>query len=268
MSAVTSSTTSNEAYRSQVAQKRADQQMSSLSRSLKASENIGKAVGVDTSAVQAASKKIAEPVSSTKVSLSTEAVSKLKAEEAQKAGSTANSTSTTAATASSSAAKSSKKQQFKSVDEAIAYGASKATEQSQKRVAGDKATQVNSASVGATSTAASNAKGAESSASVKAAKATATSASTTSSVAKSENKAKADLASEAKSESNASVSGGVKSAKKQFKSVDEAIAYGAAKANEQVQAKKKAAESSAAGSQVTAYSAQKAVEQYGKVASA
>jgi hypothetical protein len=240
MSAISSSSSGNDAYRSQVAQKQSDRQLASLSRSLKSSENIGKAAGVDTSAVEGASKKISgtssttQAAASSKVTLSSAGVSKLKAEEAANAK---------ASTAESKV----EKKQFKSIDEAISYGAGKATEQASKKLA----TNNSSITVAGTNTA------------------KAATAPTTTVNAKSDSTEKLDTPAKTDS-ANANASASKASGKKQFKSVDEAIAYGATKANEQADLKKKKVTEAAneAAAVKSSYSSTKAIEQYGKVASA
>jgi len=85
--AINAAASGQEAYRAQLAQNRADKQMASLSRSLESSANIAKVVGADTAPVQSALNRVAtgtqtaaSPQASTKVSLSSEGVSKQQSE--------------------------------------------------------------------------------------------------------------------------------------------------------------------------------------------
>lgn len=129
MSSTIDSVISNQrAYQAQIASKRNEKQAAGLTNSLKASEKIAKAMGFDTkgiqSALQAASGNQQQAGSPEKVSMSKEGISKLQAETAaQSASSNQSATSSTRV----------EKRQFKSVDEAIAYGTSRAAEKAGSR---------------------------------------------------------------------------------------------------------------------------------------
>ncbi|MDP3539603.1 MAG: hypothetical protein Q8S26_12975 [Azonexus sp.] len=112
---VNSSSSNLEVYRAQ---------NTSATTSLKATEKMAKAMGFDTTgiqnAIQAVSGNRGQDSSSTKVSLSAEGTAKSQAEGA---------TPPNSATSTSRA----EKRQFKSVDEALAYGASRSAEQASSR---------------------------------------------------------------------------------------------------------------------------------------
>lgn len=129
MSSAVNSISSNQgAYQTQVANNGNDRQLTGLKNSLGASEKMAKAMGFDTTAIQsakqAASGNQAQAVSSEKVSLSSEGVAKQQADSASQ---------TTSTNPSATAGSRAEKRQFKSVDEAIAYGTSRATEQATAR---------------------------------------------------------------------------------------------------------------------------------------
>ena len=121
---INSSSANQEAYRAQVASSRSEKQLASMTNSLKATEKMATAMGLDTAGIQNTLKTVSasqEPASSsTKVSLSADAVAKSQAERP---------TQTTSPTASTRA----EKRQFQSIDEALAYGAGRAAEQAASR---------------------------------------------------------------------------------------------------------------------------------------
>lgn len=120
VAAVNLSSSSQEAYRAQNTSGQNNRSTTSATNSLKATEKMAKALGFDTTgiqnAIQAVSGNKVQESASTKVSLSSEGTAKLQAEAAKPSGS-----ATTVSRA--------EKRQFKSVDEALAYGASRAAEQ-------------------------------------------------------------------------------------------------------------------------------------------
>lgn len=121
---ISSSSANQEAYRAQVASSRSEKQLASMTNSLKSTEKMAKAMGLDSTAIQNTMKTVSasqEPASSsTKVSLSADAVAKSQAERP------AQTTSPTAGTRA-------EKRQFQSIDEALAYGAGRAAEQAASR---------------------------------------------------------------------------------------------------------------------------------------
>ena len=81
---INSSSANQEAYRAQVASSRSEKQLASMTNSLKATEKMATAMGLDTAGIQNTLKTVSasqEPASSsTKVSLSADAVAKSQAE--------------------------------------------------------------------------------------------------------------------------------------------------------------------------------------------
>ena len=121
---INSSSANQEAYRAQVASSRSEKQLASMTNSLKATEKMATAMGLDTAGIQNTLKTVSasqEPASSsTKVSLSADGVAKSQSERPAQA-------------ASPTATSRAEKRQFQSIDEALAYGASQAAEQAGNR---------------------------------------------------------------------------------------------------------------------------------------
>lgn len=158
-----------EAYRSQLAQGRADRQLASLARNLDETARIGTVVGADTSAAVSARQRLEntgpQPQASTRVSLSEAALSRLRAEQQAAAANATPAAGTQAATATTNpatvsalranasptatetttAAGRNERVQFRSVDEAIAYGAMRAAEQARAAQAPESAGRSGSA---------------------------------------------------------------------------------------------------------------------------
>lgn len=140
INSVASNLASQERYRSQVAQSRNEQQMNALSRSLKASVEIGKVVGADTTVTQKNLQNISggaqapAAAQGARVSISAQAVEQLRTERQNAAQRTSgtNAAKESSAATNASATRGAQRQKFESVDEAIAYGAKKALEQYQK----------------------------------------------------------------------------------------------------------------------------------------
>ena len=135
---ITPAASGDSAYRAQLTERQADRKMASLEKNLKASAGIAKALGVDGSAATNALQNLANtnaasqaaPVSSTKVSLSPEAVSRQQAEARNApASTTATNPSTGNANGDAAAVSRGERRRFASVDEAIAYGTTRAAEQ-------------------------------------------------------------------------------------------------------------------------------------------
>ena len=136
---ITPAASGDSAYRAQLTERQADRKMASLEKNLKASAGIAKALGVDGSAATNALQNLANanaasqaaPVSSTKVSLSPEAVAKQQAEarNAATASATASNSSTGNTNGNAAAVSRGERRRFASVDEAIAYGTTRAAEQ-------------------------------------------------------------------------------------------------------------------------------------------
>lgn len=227
-SAIGSSSQAQEAYRSQLAQTRSERQISSLARNLDETARIGKAVGADTSAATSARQRLENPsnapVESTRVSISREAQARLQAEQ--------NPTATTAATGQTQASERPQHQSFRSVDDAIAYGTQRASEQAERqstalnkaRSSESQATTVREerrqtqastareASANTTGTTQQAARNAANPASASAIRNTASSTATDTSISAGRNE------------------------RVQFRSLNDAIAYGAARAAEQANA--------------------------------
>lgn len=110
---INSSSANQEAYRAQVASSRSEKQLASMTNSLKATEKMATAMGLDTAGIQNTLKTVSasqEPAgSSTKVSLSADAVAKSQAERPAQA-------------ASPTATSRAEKRQFQSIDEALPGG--------------------------------------------------------------------------------------------------------------------------------------------------
>ncbi|RKT50767.1 hypothetical protein DFR40_2702 [Azonexus fungiphilus] len=154
MSTAISSSSAQDAYRSQLASSRSERSINSLTSSLKSAEKMASAIGADSSGLKNALQQISGTTStstagsSTKVSLSSEGVARQQSEvsrperrqfgsideaiaygtaraaEQQQATRTVDSADKTSASSGSS------RRQFASVDEAIAYGTARAAEQS------------------------------------------------------------------------------------------------------------------------------------------
>lgn len=226
-SAIGSSSQAQEAYRSQLAQTRSERQISSLARNLDETARIGKAVGADTSAATSARQRLENPgnapVESTRVSISREAQARLQAEQ--------NPTATTA-TGQTQTSERPQRQSFRSVDDAIAYGTQRASEQAERqstalnkaRSSESQATTVREerrqtqastareASANTTGTTQQAARNAANPASASAIRNTASSTATDTSISAGRNE------------------------RVQFRSLNDAIAYGAARAAEQANA--------------------------------
>lgn len=225
---INSSSTSQDSYRAQAANNQAGKQIASLASSLKASEKIAKAVGADTTGLQNALQRVSgnqeQANASTKVSLSSEGVEKLRAERATPAASQ----STAAVTARP------EKKQFGSVDEAIAYGASRAAEQANAR-ATDKTTKPNEVSAVASNSqvASTNRPERKQFSSVdEAISYGASRAAEQANTRPTDTSNKPSETSKANSQTEAA-STTTRPERRQFKSVDEAITYGAQRAVEQ-----------------------------------
>jgi uncharacterized protein (DUF2147 family) len=220
---INSSTTSQDSYRAQSANNQNGKQISSLASSLKASEKIAKAVGADTTGLQNALQRVSgnqeQANASTKVSLSSEGVEKLKAERA---------------TATASTARPEKKQ-FASVDEAIAYGASRAAEQANAR-ATDKTNKPNEVSAVASNSGAASTKRPERkqfSSVDEAISYGASRAAEQANTRPTDTSTKPSETSKVNSQTEAASTTTTRPERRQFKSVDEAITYGAQRAVEQ-----------------------------------
>lgn len=184
--AVNSSSANQESYRTQLASNRSDRSLTSLSNSLKAAEKMASAIGADSTGLQNAIQRVAgnstaNPGESSRVTLSSEALSRQQAERSGRPASV---------TAGESAVRP-ERRQFASVDEAIAYGASRASEQASARAI-DRVTANNNPANNVEATRGSN-----------------------------------------PTEAARSTAASNRSERRQFASVDEAIAYGASRASEQ-----------------------------------
>lgn len=226
-SAIGSSSQAQEAYRSQLAQTRSERQISSLARNLDETARIGKVVGADTSAATSARQRLENPgnapVESTRVSISREAQARLQAEQ--------NPTATTA-TGQTQASERPQRQSFRSVDDAIAYGTQRASEQAERQ-----------------STALNKARGSESQATTvreerrqtQASTAREASANTTGTTQQAARNAANPASASAirntasSTATDTSISAG-RNERVQFRSLNDAIAYGAARAAEQANA--------------------------------
>jgi len=220
--AIASPTQAQEAYRSQLAQARSERQLSGLARNLDQAAQIGKVVGADTNAAVSARQRVESsppaPVESTRVSISREAQARLQAEQNQESRSSGQVQATERP----------QRQNFRSVDEAIAYGTQKATEQAARQagtgaVAGNgdnrpaARTEQRQQVVNTATRDAAAARSGEQQARATASPVTAS--------------ALRNAASSSASETNSNNAG--RTERVQFRSVNEAIAYGATRAAEQ-----------------------------------
>lgn len=118
--AINLSSSNQEVYRAPNNNGQNSHSLASATNSLKSTEKMAKALGLDTTGIQNAMQVVSgnrgQESSSTKVSLSSEAVGKLQSESATPISRP-------------------EKRQFKSVDEALAYGASRSAEQASSRLA-------------------------------------------------------------------------------------------------------------------------------------
>lgn len=226
--AINSSTSSQEAYRNQ----RAERSMTSLTSSLKSAEKMASAIGADTSGLQSALQKVSGgqaqgSTSSTKVTLSPEGVARAQSENTQRSASAGSSATTSRP----------ERQQFGSVDEAIAYGTSRAAEQASARTTRQTAANDNATTTEpARSTTASNRSERKQFASIDEALAYGASraAEQAGSVRQTGNETTAS--NQASSTSEASN----RSTRRQFNSVEDAISYGTQRALEQYNKQKQA----------------------------
>ena len=150
---ITSAPSGDSAYRAQLTERQAERKMASLEKNLKASAGIAKTLGVDGSAATNALQNLANanaasqaaPVSSTKVSLSPEGVARQQAEARNATGSTTATNPTNGnANANTAAVNRGERRRFASVDEAIAYGTTRAAEQAgAKSTANTRQTEAN-----------------------------------------------------------------------------------------------------------------------------
>ncbi len=129
MSTAISSSSAQDAYRSQLASSRSERSINSLTSSLKSAEKMASAIGADSSGLKNALQQISGTTStstagsSTKVSLSSEGVARQQSEVSRP-----------------------ERRQFGSVDEAIAYGTARAAEQQQATRAVDSADKTSASS--------------------------------------------------------------------------------------------------------------------------
>lgn len=130
MSTAISSSSAQDAYRSQLASSRSERSINSLTSSLKSAEKMASAIGADSSGLKNALQQISGTTtststagSSTKVSLSSEGVARQQSEVSRP-----------------------ERRQFASVDEAIAYGTARAAEQQQATRAVDSADKTSASS--------------------------------------------------------------------------------------------------------------------------
>ena len=129
MSTAISSSSAQDAYRSQLASSRSERSINSLTSSLKSAEKMASAIGADSSGLKNALQQISGTTStstagsSTKVSLSSEGVARQQSEASRP-----------------------ERRQFGSVDEAIAYGTARAAEQQQATRAVDSADKTSASS--------------------------------------------------------------------------------------------------------------------------
>ncbi|WP_371324942.1 hypothetical protein VX159_05295 [Dechloromonas sp. ZY10] len=230
--AIASPTQAQEAYRSQLAQARSERQLSGLSRSLDEAARIGKVVGADTNAAVSARQRLesptSAPVESTRVSISREAQARLQAEQNQTASNAASQTQTNERP---------QRQSFRSLDEAIAYGTRKATEQAARQVGTD--TQASNGNSRPATARSEQQQQARSAATLEASTREATvpgrsneqltRATTSPATASAVRNATSSSASEASSSAG-------RNERVQFRSVNDAIAYGATRAAEQARA--------------------------------
>jgi hypothetical protein len=210
---VSSSNANQEAYRAQVANNQGNKQLESMTSNLKAAEKMGRALGTDTTGVQNALQRVSsnqeQGNSSTRVSLSSEGVARLQAEKAAPAASAnpqANAQGGNNSASAASGVARPERRQFSSVDEALAYGASRAAEQASTR-----ATARTASANGETNSPAASA---------------ASPAATT-------NKSPVAAQSTSPNAAQSSVASSNRPERRQFSSVDEALAYGASRATEQ-----------------------------------
>lgn len=230
-SAIGSSSQAQEAYRSQLAQARSERQLSGLARKLDESARIGKVVGADTTAATSARQRLenpgSAPVESTRVSISSEAQARLKAEQNTAATTTTRQTDQTPATDRP------QRQSFRSVDDAIAYGTQRASEQAERQ-----SSALNSARSGETQTTAT---AREERRQTQASTARETSANATGNseqaARNAANPASASAIRNAASSTATETSNNAgRNERVQFRSLNDAIAYGAARAAEQANA--------------------------------
>lgn len=257
---VNSTTSAQDSYRAQLAGSRSDRSMNSLTENLKSAEKMASALGTSNTGVQNALQRVsgnqsaANAPASTRVTISPEAAARQRAEQAQGATNT-RAASNAAATESTSRPE---RRRFASVDEAISYGANRASEQASAR-ATERANQ-NSA-VQSTRNTETTSRAAE-----QASPRALERANQNSAVQSARNTSSTSTPSRAE--------------RRQFASVDEAIAYGASRASEQATSRNservtqnqpvesaQASERSdrrrfASVDDAIAYGAQRAVEQY------
>ncbi len=224
--AIGSSSQAQEAYRSQLAQARSERQISGLARNLDEAARIGKVVGADTSAATSARQRLENPsnapVESTRVSISREAQARLQAEQTPAAAT---------ATGQTQASDRPQRQSFRSIDDAIAYGTQRASEQAQRQ-----SSALNSARASETQTTVR-----EERRQTQASTAREVSAKTTNSTEQAARNAANPASASAirntasSTGTDTSISAG-RNERVQFRSINDAIAYGAARAAEQANA--------------------------------